>query len=248
VTTLLAVVPHPDDESYSFGGTIALAAKAGWTIAVHCASSGEQGERHDAIPVEPATLGPHREQEMYASGRILGIGSYSFWRFPDGAVAPTPQDVERLAAVIRAERPRAVLALGRDGAYGHPDHLAVYRWVTAAWQSLKEPRPALLHAAFPPGLFLPQYEKCVESGIMGAPPLLAPGEVGDRDCHYKVPIQRVAEKKLQAIAAHRSQLPGGDPHALFPPGVVAALLETERFIDARGARDDATARLLASLG
>lgn len=247
VTTLLAVVPHPDDESYSFGGTIALAAKAGWTIAIHCASSGEQGERHDGGAAEPAILGPHREQELYASGRLLGIGSYSFWRFPDGQVAPGLQDVARLAAVIRGERPRIVMALGRDGAYGHPDHLAVYRWVRDAWDSLGDSRPALLLAAFPAGLFLPQYAKCVEGGIMGDPPAVKPGDIGSQDWHYEVPIARVANLKREAIAAHRSQLPNADPDALFPPGIVAALMETERFVDARGTRDEATARLLRSL-
>ena len=55
------------------------------------------------------------------------------------------------------------------------------------------------------------------------------------------------DRKLASIAAHQSQLPGGDPEALFPPGIVASLLDVEKFEDASGRRDATTAQLLASL-
>ena len=48
---LLAIIPHPDDESYSFGGTLALAAAASWRCLVQCATSGERGKRHDGGPL-----------------------------------------------------------------------------------------------------------------------------------------------------------------------------------------------------
>ncbi|HEY5477471.1 MAG TPA: PIG-L family deacetylase, partial [Tepidiformaceae bacterium] len=58
---LLAIIPHPDDEAYSFGGTIALATLAGWKCLVVCCSSGEAGELNGGPP-NPATLGPLRER------------------------------------------------------------------------------------------------------------------------------------------------------------------------------------------
>jgi LmbE family N-acetylglucosaminyl deacetylase len=121
-----------------------------------------------------------------------------------------------------------VLSLGADGAYGHPDHLAVHRWVAEAAAGLDEP-PLVLFAAFPRGLFLPQYEKCLASGVMGDPPLLPADEVGVDAPDVRIDVTAVREVKLEAIAAHRTQLPHGLPEALFPPGLVAALLDEEWF-------------------
>jgi LmbE family N-acetylglucosaminyl deacetylase len=87
--------------------------------------------------------------------------------------------------------------------------------------------PALLWSVFPPGLFLPQYEKCI--GMMGDPPDPPAEAIGTDAWDYEIDIHAVRETKLAAIAAHRSQLPGGDPEAIFPPGIVAALLDAERF-------------------
>ena len=248
VARLLAIIPHPDDESYSFGGTIALAARAGWRCVVHCATNGELGERHDGVATAPETLGPARAAELVASCRALGAERPLLWGLPDGGLAQEPSQRERIVAVLRGIRPDLVLVLGADGAYGHPDHLAVYRWVRAAWETSVEPRPALLLAAFPRGLFLPQYGKCVVSGIMGDPPLVTPDDLGSNRAHYEVDVSAVRESKLAAIGSHRTQLAGGSPESMFPPGIVAALLGRERFIDARGARDERTAVLLAGLG
>jgi LmbE family N-acetylglucosaminyl deacetylase len=243
VPKLLAIIPHPDDESYSFGGTIALAARAGWDcLAVSC-SSGEQGE-FDRKPTTAASLGPIRETELARSCRVLGAREPEFWHWPDGALASLDgtEDVHRLFVRLR---PDLVLTLGADGVYGHPDHVAVYRWVAAAWAASEEPRPALLFAAFPRGLFLPQYKKCLD--LLGDPPMPPTSAIGGSPVHYEVPVARVAATKLAAISAHATQLPGGQPEALFPPGIVTSLLEFERFTDARGVAHVETAALLGSL-
>lgn len=242
---LLAIVPHPDDESYAFGGTIALAADAGWRCLVACASSGERGKRHDGGAPGAAALAACREAELAASCAALGAAAPAFWRLPDGRLRD--EDGLPLARnAIEESGAAMILALGADGAYGHPDHLAVYRWVVRAWQERPEPRPPLLLPAFARGLFLPQYERCV--GMMGDPPSPPREAIGALAAEYAVDIRRVASRKRAAVAAHRSQLPGGDPEALFPRGIVAALMAEERFTDASGARSERTAELLAALG
>ncbi|MGI8926485.1 MAG: PIG-L deacetylase family protein [Tepidiformaceae bacterium] len=242
--TLLAIIPHPDDESYSFAGTIALAARAGWRCLLYCATNGEAGERHDGGPRRKAVLGADRFAELAASCALLGAEPPSAWALPDGALDARPPESTRIRHLFRELQPALVLTLGADGAYGHPDHLAVHRWIAAAWHGLSGERPALLYAAFPKGLMLPQYEKCVASGVMGRPPHLRSSDIGRADPHYRVPLAAVSDLKLASIAAHRTQLPGGDPHALFPRGIVAALLEEERFTDASAAPEPATERLL----
>lgn len=245
VPNLLAIIAHPDDESYSFGGTIALAARAGWRCFVECVTHGERGVRHDGGPKGRDALAETREQELAASCKILWAEEPVFWGLPDGDLRLHRGETARIHRLFRGVEPALVLILGPDGAYGHPDHTAVYRWVHEAWQSFEGPRPALLYVTFPRGLFLPQYEKCI--GMMGEPPSPAPGEIGAATAHYEVPITEVERVKLRAIAAHRSQLRGGDPEALFPPGIVSQLLAVERFTDARGAPGPATAALLASI-
>lgn len=229
--TLVAVVPHPDDETYAFGGTLALAARAGWDCVVLCASSGEGGERHDGGPTTAAEVAVAREAELVASCHVLGVTRVATLRLPDGGLSDLPGPPPELDRVLRELQPALILTLGADGAYGHHDHLAVYGWVTDAWNRAGEPCP-LLFAAFPHGLFLPQYEKCLD--MLGTPPRPSAKAIGAAPAHYTANIHAVRDMKLAAIAAHRSQLPGGDPEALFPPGIVAALLESEWFTDARG--------------
>lgn len=242
--SLLAIIPHPDDESYSFGGTIALAARSGWRCHIECATYGERGKRHDGRPEGRNALAETREEELADSCRILWAEEPEFWGLPDGDLRLHRGETARIQRLFRDLQPTIVLTLGADGAYGHPDHIAIHKWVLEAWQSFVGERPALLFPVFAPGLWLPQYEKCRD--MMGDPPSPAPDEIGGSDCHYEVPISEVERVKMRSVAAHRSQLPGGDTEAIFPPGIIASLMQTERFLDANGRRSEETAAILRS--
>ena len=244
--TLLAVTPHPDDEAYSFGGTIALASVAGWRCVVACATRGEGGERHDRVWSRWIPTGRKRAAELAGACCVLGAEAPRFLRFGDGTLnARDARGRACVSGLIDELAPDLVLALGADGAYGHPDHLAVYYWTKGAVAATGT-KPTLLFAAFPPGLMRPQYDLCRTEGVLGEPPSLEASELGDSPPHYVVPIVGAAETKLAAIAAHRSQLPGGDPLRLFPAGVVPQLIEREAFVDASGAPSPETLSLLQS--
>jgi LmbE family N-acetylglucosaminyl deacetylase len=227
VPALLVLAPHPDDEAYAFGGLMAVASRAGWRVVVHAATSGERGRRHDGGPPGPEHTGPARENELAASCEILGCEPPVFWRLPDGGLRHhAPQLIEHCDAALRAARPDAVATLGPDGAYGHPDHIALHRAVEAALATAGE-RSTLLFPVFPRGLFLPQYEKCIT--MMGEPPDPPAAHIGGGDWDRELDIHAVRDLKLAAIAAHRTQLPGGNPYAIFPAGIVDALLDVERY-------------------
>jgi len=243
----VAFIPHPDDESYSFGGTIALAAKAGWRCHIECASSGERGKRHDGGGTSPRDVARAREAELEASCQVLGAEAPRFWRLADGQMRLHHSEGERIERVLRELQPEVVLTLGADGAYGHPDHTALHAWVVDSWRSLpRRGRPALLFPVFPKRLFEPQWEKCRH--MLGEPPRPSVQDLGSEVWDYEVPVVSVAATKRSAIEAHRSQLPGGDAEALFPPGIIASLLATERFEDGSGRPDRRLAEMLASLG
>ena len=224
---VIALAPHPDDEAYAFGGTLRLLANAGWTCEVLLFTDGEAGKRHDGG--HPDAVRTARVNEALASCALLGA-SARFLNLPDGGLTDESLGgyVDTLLADFRSMGTDGiVLSLGSDGAYGHPDHLAVYRMLLVCLEALGSAAPAALLASFPPGLFLPQYERCRD--MMGDPPQPPPEAIGSDSFDVAVDIGKVAGTKLAAIGAHRTQLPGGQAHALFPPGIVASLLNEERF-------------------
>ncbi|MFN0096232.1 MAG: PIG-L deacetylase family protein [Dehalococcoidia bacterium] len=239
---LLVFMPHPDDEAYSAGGLMALAAAAGWDVRLVCASFGERGKRHDGGPAGREALAAARAAELAASCRELGAKPPVIWGLPDGGLRGVEDGPARVRGAIDAVSPDLVVTLGPDGAYGHPDHLAVHAWVRDGSRLEGRPCP-VLWCAFPAGLFVPQWEKV--RGMLGDTPAPAQDELGVSQPGYVVPIGVFAGTKQRAIAAHQTQLPGGDPEALFPPGIVAALLSEEWYEAADSA--ESAASLLAEI-
>src|SRR5947199_339877 len=89
---LLAVLPHPDDESSATGGLLAKYAAAGWRTAVIVCTGGEEGEIHDpALAYEEAfpRLGAIRERELEAACHILGVAEVRLLGYRDSGMAGT---------------------------------------------------------------------------------------------------------------------------------------------------------------
>ena len=85
-----------------------------------------------------ANLGAVREDEDRRSWVALGRvpDRHEFLRYPDGGVADAPFDelVERIAAILREERPDVVITFGPEGVTGHADHITVGRATTEAFR------------------------------------------------------------------------------------------------------------------
>jgi LmbE family N-acetylglucosaminyl deacetylase len=136
---LLAVLAHPDDESLGFGGTLARYASQGVDTFLVTATRGERGRYRGCKPGEPghpgpAELGRIRERELRAAAAALGIREVSLLDHHDGDLdrANPREAVERIAAHVRRIRPHVVVTFGAEGAYGHPDHIAICQFTTAA--------------------------------------------------------------------------------------------------------------------
>jgi len=131
---LLGVFAHPDDESFCVGGTLAKYTAAGAAAMIVSATRGQAGQIRDARAATRRTLGVVREQELRRAAQALGVQEIRCLDYMDGAL----QDVDRralvgdLVHVIRSFRPDVVITLGPDGAYGHPDHVAVSAAATEA--------------------------------------------------------------------------------------------------------------------
>jgi LmbE family N-acetylglucosaminyl deacetylase len=139
---LMAILAHPDDESLGFGGTFAKYAAEGVHMALVVATRGERGWTGDpdANPGRTA-LGEIREAELRAAATALGIERLTFLDQIDGELAQAASDqlLARIVAEIRAFRPQVVVTFGPDGAYGHPDHIAISQLATAAVMLAADP-------------------------------------------------------------------------------------------------------------
>lgn len=136
---LLAVLAHPDDESLGMGGTLAKYASEGADVFLLTATRGDAGRyrghpQSDHRHPGPAALATLREGELRAAADVLGIREVSVLDYHDQQLdRADPRDaIASIAAHVRRIRPDVVLTFGPDGAYGHPDHIAISQFATAA--------------------------------------------------------------------------------------------------------------------
>jgi LmbE family N-acetylglucosaminyl deacetylase len=132
---LMCVLAHPDDESLGTGGTLAKYAAEGVATYVVTATRGERGRFGDS-PESPGpdVVGPARQAELFAAARELGVREVNLLGHPDGALdaADTTAAIAQIVAHLRRVRPQVVVTFGADGAYGHPDHIAISQLTTTA--------------------------------------------------------------------------------------------------------------------
>jgi LmbE family N-acetylglucosaminyl deacetylase len=136
---LMAVLAHPDDESLGFGGTLAKYASEGVHVSVVTATLGEAGRYRGLPQGDPGHPGPEalariRETELRAATAALGVQDLTLLGYRDQQLdrAEPREVIGRIVAQLRRVRPQVVLTFGPDGAYGHPDHVAICQFATAA--------------------------------------------------------------------------------------------------------------------
>jgi LmbE family N-acetylglucosaminyl deacetylase len=135
---LMAVLAHPDDESLGVGGTLAKYAAEGVETFLVTATRGQQGRfrGHRDPPEHPGAqrLGEIRERELRAAASVLGVTDVAVLDYQDKALdrVDAREAVEAIASHVRRVQPQVVVTFGPDGAYGHPDHIAISQFTTAA--------------------------------------------------------------------------------------------------------------------
>ncbi len=196
--TLMAIFAHPDDESFTIGGTLAKYAAEGVEVVVVSATRGEGGI-DDVDRTEASAL---REAELRQAAVELGVKRVVFLGYPDGGLANVSLDeaVSRISGLLREMGTQVVVTFGPDGISGHPDHVAVSRWVTAAFDAVDGAEaPQRLYYVAPS---LATVQGC---GVLNPSPP-PPNAVG-------VDVEPYLEAKVRAMQAHASQAPPyvGDP-------------------------------------
>jgi len=213
---LVSVFAHPDDDTHGVGGILAME-DGNVDYSVIVASSGEAGEIADPSLATPETLGDVREQEELRSLEVLGVADprAHFLRCPDGHVAEAPREelVDRIAEIFAAARPHVVVTFGPEGVTRHADHIAVGQAATEAFHRLQaeardrnEAFRRLLYVALPQPELDRYWQIQKERGVEVDPdgPFMPRG-VPDHTITVKVDCRSVIDRKLAALAAHRTQ-------------------------------------------
>jgi LmbE family N-acetylglucosaminyl deacetylase len=230
--TILSVWAHPDDETYLAGGLMAAAVDNGQRVVCVTATAGERGT-DDPGRWPPSRLGAVRRLEAAAAMAALGITEHRVLGLPDGGLAERDAaGIHHAEGLLDEIRPDTVLTFGADGMTFHPDHLAVHRWVGAAWEG--RGRPArLLHSVWSEAK-LEQFGHLNEEH----------GVYMSDDRPVGVPTERlgvhlvldgyVLDRKLVALRAMATQI--GPLLAAVGPAVFAAQVAEEAFVDAAAVR------------
>jgi LmbE family N-acetylglucosaminyl deacetylase len=139
---LMAILAHPDDEALGNGGMLAKYAAEGIETHLVTATRGERGWFGDEQEYPgPEALGKIREVELHEAATILGIQNIHFLNYLDGELdtAHPAEVIAKIVGHIRRIKPDVVVTFGPFGGYGHPDHIAISQFTTAAISEAANP-------------------------------------------------------------------------------------------------------------
>jgi N-acetyl-1-D-myo-inositol-2-amino-2-deoxy-alpha-D-glucopyranoside deacetylase len=233
--TLLAVLAHPDDESFGMGGTLALYAERGVNVHLVCATRGEVGEVGPEYLKEYTSISELRESELRCAAGHLGLSEVHFLDYRDSGMAGSPDNehpqalvaapvddvVAKVVDFMREVKPQVVLTFDPIGGYRHPDHIHIHEATKVAFDLAGD---AAFERALPP--YQPQklyYHTIPKRFIRFAVNLLRllgkdPSRWGRNEdidltqlmvnfpTHAQINYRTVAKRKEAASLCHASQI------------------------------------------
>ena len=151
--TILAVLAHPDDESFGLGGTLAYYTRKGYNVHLVCATRGEAGTVQEKYLQNYDSISTLREAELHCAAMILGLTKVHLMDYRDSGMPNTPENkhpnalinypVEEVAGrvvrYIRKIEPEIILTFDPMGGYQHPDHIHIQKATTLAFENANEP-------------------------------------------------------------------------------------------------------------
>jgi len=193
--SILLVFAHPDDESFGVGGITIKYTRAGVPVDLICATRGEKGTRLE-VPDDMDT-GTARESELKAAAGILGIRNVYFLGYMDGGLEQVNFDeiVNSLLVIMQQIQPGVIITFGPDGITGHPDHITIGKAATRAFEILVTQRTGQAK------LYYVTIPESIVAGHEGLGIVTMP----DKMVTTSIDISVIADLKMKAISAHRSQ-------------------------------------------
>jgi N-acetylglucosamine malate deacetylase 2 len=186
-SAVLAVVAHPDDESFGPGAILDAFSQAGARTSVLCLTHGEASTVHGVA----GNLAELRGREFAAAARMLGVADLTLRDYPGGGLERVP--CSRLVGeVIDAAGAHAdgLLVFDTSGVTGHHDHAAASAAALRAAADLNLP---VLGWTLPNSV-ANQLNREYGTGFVGHPAV---------DIDIELPVTRT--RQVAACAAHVSQ-------------------------------------------
>lgn len=150
--SILAVLAHPDDESFGMGGTLAYYSRKGAKVHLICATRGEAGTVDEKYLKNYDSIGALREAELRCAAENLKLTEVQLLDYRDSGMPNTPENkhpnalinhpIEEVARqvvqYIRKIEPDIVLTFDPLGGYRHPDHIHIQKATTLAFEKASE--------------------------------------------------------------------------------------------------------------
>src|SRR6266513_1730347 len=195
--TVLVFTPHPDDDVFGAGGTIALLNRNLNKIYIVIYTNDDKGSYDPKMTSQE--LARIRKAEEEVSEGLLGTPKENIiWMgYDDGMLeyAPQPKLVEEATAIIRRIRPDVLLSVD-PGEWYERWHKTDHRM--AAFNTIDAVRAAEFHLYYPDHLLVDKLQPYIV-------PNLYFFYATTNDANYYVNIDASFELKLEAIAKQVSQ-------------------------------------------
>lgn len=245
---LLAVLAHPDDESFGPGGVLAKAAAEGVEVHLITMTDGAAGTSSDGLAADE--LASKRAAELQAAATELGVSlhhlSHRDSGFSDEIAGSHPEALvnvstetllDELGQLIQDIRPNVILTHDETGGYGHPDHIRCHEVTVAAFAAAQPWQPQRLYvevssdrwmkiAAAMMRLFRKDPTRVGANDDIDLTKVGVPASA----ITTRVNIRSSWARKKAAAARHESQ-GGGPPHTRYlPVPLLQLVFPTETFM------------------
>lgn len=196
---------HPDDETFSSGGTIAKLARAGHTVQLICATRGEAGEVGEPPVCKKSEIAKVRSKELENAAKILGISQIYFLGLIDGTLHKILQSkIEKpVLEILQKEKPDVVITFNKNGGSNHPDHKAIGKATTkvfAEYMSKATKHVKLYHNATPKS-----FVKMFEEKGLGYNAFGKVKGITDKEITTRIDTKETFDLKIKALKCHKTQ-------------------------------------------
>ncbi len=218
---ILAIVAHPDDESFIAAALLKTNADSGGSNMLVCATRGGRGMSHLPRPMSVRRLKAVRTRELRNACKLLSVTAPVIMDIPDGDVEHHVLTFRRRShTVARAFRPDFIMSFGPDGFSGHHDHIASHR---VSYDVARRLRVPLLCATLPETVTKRSLQWLIKRRSHNR----YHHELRHDPPELNIPVD--ASFKLKLLKKHRSQFGRGVPLSDFPKYVAREILKAEHF-------------------
>jgi LmbE family N-acetylglucosaminyl deacetylase len=212
----LAVVAHPDDETFGLGALISQMAASGASVHILCYTHGEASTLNE----NRTDLLREREHELRQAAAALGVSGTSLLGYRDGGLAAQQPGAlaDHVTALAAEHRADGLLVFDDTGITGHPDHRAATSAAVLAGTALGLP---VLAWALPADI-ADRLRAVTGQPFAGQPPANLDLRIPvDRACQRRAAWLHASQISPAAVLWRRLKLQGDTEHLrwlLLPAG------------------------------